>query len=427
MARIGFWGGVGIIGSTKVLIEQDGWRVLLDFGLDYLPGQGLYRSGVTPRGDVRHYLRDRLRVDGAPWLPNIYRADALGDLPLASGGDGRTAVFITHGHLDHMGLIGMLDPTVPVHASPGTVRLLTTLRAHGDDVAGGLPPLVPMEDGASLTWGPFTVTRYPVDHDVVGSSGYRVDTEDGVVAYTGDIRLHGRRSEESLRFADAVHGARALVIEGTTLSQGFRVGVRTEKQVDESFRKVLRDTPGLALATMYPRNVERIAAFLDGAAAMGRRMAFTPAVAAFLSDFLGREVPAWGEEGTAVSIDAVRDAPDRYVLVLGAADWPTMLDLPMGPGSVFIHANGEPLGPFDPTWDLLQEWLAHLHTPFWAIGTGGHATPDDLNRLVERVAPEVLFPVHSLEPDRLVAPPGTMRWLPQRGRVFELSGRRTQL
>ena len=37
MADISFWGGVGVIGSSKVLIEQDSWRVLLDMGLDFSP------------------------------------------------------------------------------------------------------------------------------------------------------------------------------------------------------------------------------------------------------------------------------------------------------------------------------------------------------------------------------------------------------
>lgn len=95
------------------------------------------------------------------------------------------------------------------------------------------------------------------------------------------------------------------------------------------------------------------------------------------------------------------------------------------PGSVFVHANGEPLGAFDPGWDVLQDWLKFLHVPFWSIGTSGHASPEDLNRLVQWVQPDILFPLHSREPDRLLPPPGTLRWLPERGgKRYPLGGYR---
>lgn len=125
-----------------------------------------------------------------------------------------------------------------------------------------------------------------------------------------------------------------------------------------------------------------------------------------------------------VSVDEVRANPHQYALDLGADQWPLLLDLPIGPGSVFVHANGEPLGVFDPRFALLQDWLQFTHTPFWAIGTGGHASPDDLNRLVEIIGPDILFPLHSQAPDRLIPLPGTLRWLPQRGgRRYDLGGR----
>lgn len=423
MARISFWGGVGVIGSSKILIEQDGWRVLLDCGLDYQPGAGLFRLGVNPRPEVHHRLRDRLRIGGAPHIPHLYRPEAVGDLSLPAGADGKTAVFISHGHLDHVGMVGHIDPAVPIFASAGTIKLLKALDEGGDSLEGGIPAFREMPPGAALEFGPFRITRYDVDHDIVGASGYAVETDNGVVAFTGDIRLHGRRGHESLQFADAVHGARALVIEGTTLTAGFRTPERSEAAVDQSFHDILLRTPGLVLLTAYPRNVERLEAFVAMADDAGRTLCWPDGQARFLEAYWGRPVASWGSERSQVSIGDIQQAPQQFVLQLPKELWPAMLDLPLGPGSVFVHANGEPLGPYDPMWDVLQDWLKHVHTPFWAIGTSGHASPDDLNRLVERVAPEILFPLHSQEPDRLIPPPGTVRWLPQRGRVFDLSGR----
>jgi ribonuclease J len=60
VARIEFWGCVGVIGSSKVLIHDGGHRVLLDLGLDIPRGSDLFRSpAALPRG---RELSARLRV-----------------------------------------------------------------------------------------------------------------------------------------------------------------------------------------------------------------------------------------------------------------------------------------------------------------------------------------------------------------------------
>jgi ribonuclease J len=418
LAEISFWGGVGVIGSSKILIEQDGWRILLDCGLDFSPGAGFFRSHVTPRPG--HILQDRLRTGGAPWISHLYRPDAVAGLDLAGGSDGRTAVFITHAHIDHIGLTGWVDPGVPLYCSPETKRVMDALAVAGDGVEGGQPTFIGMADGETIAFGPFRVTRHPVDHDVIGASGYAVETEDGVVGFTGDIRLHGRHPEKSLGFAQAIHGARAFVIEGTTLSFGFKSAQSTEIAVDEQFTRILGQTPGLVLMSLYPRNVERVESFMAIARNAGRIILWPPKMAAFFTHLGLPDVATWDES----RLDAVRSHPERYVIQLTVAEIPVLLDLPVGPGAVFVHANGEPLGVFDPDYEVLQDWLKMTHTPWWGIGTSGHASPDDLNRLVETVAPEILFPLHSQEPDRLIPPPGTVRWLPQRGgRRFSLKGR----
>lgn len=419
MATVSFWGGVGVIGSSKILVEQDGWRVLLDFGLDYTPGAGPFRAGIRPR--TGRELYDRLLTGLAPRIPHVYRSDLVEGTGLEGGTDGKTALFITHAHLDHMGLIGFVDPVLPMYASPETIRLVQALASAGDRVEGGDPVFRPLAAREPVQVGPLRVTRYDVDHDVAGASGYRVETENGVLAFTGDIRLHGRHPERSLRFAEAVRGARALVIEGTTLSMGFRNPVRTEQEVDALFEEALAQTPGLVMVSLYPRNVERVEAFSAAAARHGRSLLWPAMQARALSAWFDKEMPDWG--GPALSED-IRRHPEQFVVQLAGYDIPWMLDFDPGPGSIYVHANGEPLGAYDPLWDVLQDWLRMRHVPFWSIGTSGHASPDDLNRLVSIVHPEILFPLHSQEPDRLLPPPGVERWLPERGRFYNLAGRR---
>ncbi|AUW94798.1 MAG: MBL fold metallo-hydrolase [Sulfobacillus thermotolerans] len=415
MATIRFFGGVGVIGSSKILIEQEGWRILLDFGLDFSPGLGLFRGAVRPRPG--HELSDRLKTQMAPHIPHLYRPELLRSINnLPGGSDGHTAVFITHAHLDHIGLAGAIDPAIPIWASPETVQLMHALEISGEDSGGEWPVLRPMAAEQPIAFGPFQVTRYAVDHDIIGASGYAVETEDGVVAFSGDLRLHGRHPEQTWKFAHKVRGARALIMEGTTLSFGFQDATRTEEDVDQAFAKILAQTPGLVLATVYPRNIERVAAFIQVAREMGRTFLWPERMTQFFQA-MGLAAESWDAD----HLDPIQKHPERYIIQLTAQDWPMMLDLPMGPSATFIHANGEPLGTFDPHWTLLQDWLAVVHTSFWAIGTGGHASPDDIRALLDVIQPDILFPLHSKDPDRMLPPVGTVRWLPEKDRLYDLS------
>jgi ribonuclease J len=413
-AHFRFNGGVGVIGSTKVEIVQDGWRVLLDMG-DDIPGrEGLVRGPLrfTPGTE----LRTRLRLGEAPAIERLYRPEAVEGTGLAGGDDGRTALFITHAHLDHVGLLGWVDPSVPVYASEETVRMLDALESVGQGLAGGHIPVRTMAEGEPLEFGPFVVERWRVDHDVPGASGYLVHTDGGVVAYPGDLRLHGRHPELTERFAEKARGAAALVMEGTTLSSDPRFTVRTEHDVEAAFEAELRRTPGLVLLAAYPRDIERVTAFIEIAARCGRTVMWPPEMAAFLR--------AYGVGGIEVlDAAAVAREPARYVVQVAADRLETLLDLPVGPGASFLHANGEPLGPFQATWDLLQQWLVRLQVPFTIIGTSGHATPHDLHRVVELIAPSVLYPLHTIEPTRLLPPPGTLRVLAEYGRWYEVRRR----
>ncbi len=410
MADISFWGGVGVIGASRILIEQDGWRVLLDFGIDLTPPNAeLFQHGVALRPEYALY--DRLRTGQAPPLPHIYREDAMHGFPLPAGSDQHTAVFISHAHIDHIGLIGWIDPAIPIYSSPETARLMDALAHAGETLEGYSRTPIPVEEQHPVTFGPFRITRYPVDHNVIGASGYAVETEDGVVAFTGDIRLHGRHPELSESFARAVHGARALVIEGTTLSAGFREAPRFESTVDKLFADALRDTPGLVLMSLYHRDLERVESFLNIAKKAGRKIIWPENMATLFKTWGFHDILEFGSD---VDVATIRGNPSNFILQVTPEFLPWLLDLPVGPGSCFLHANGPP-GARNHRWDVLQEWLKFLHVPSWSIGNRGHASPDDLNQLVEWVQPDILFPLHSQEPDRIIPPPGTARWLPQRG------------
>lgn len=419
MASISFYGGVGRIGSTKLVVEQDGYRVLMDLGL-LPPGPGNMLPPAV-RLEAGRELAARLAVGEAPRLPRLYRPEGLAGPGLAGGslegeGDGRTALFVSHCHIDHMGLVGWVSPAVPIYTAPETAHMISALEAAGQPLEGGSPTLTALPEGERAQVGPMSVERVAVDHDVPGASGYLVSTDDGVVAYSGDLRLHGRHPERSLAFAERARGSAALVVEGTTLGLDPATTLVAEVAVDKAYDRVL-STPGLVLQTVYPRDIERVLAFGEIAASHGREVLWPEGLAKFLT--------AYGVPGVRVldddALGEASHAPDRYAVQVLVKDLGRLLALPIGPGSVFVHANGEPLGPFQPTWQLLHTWLGRWHVPFVPIGTSGHLTPADLDDLLWLVRPETVYPVHTADPYRLAPPAGARRVLPENGRSYRVA------
>lgn len=404
MSTVEFWGGLGVIGSSKILIRDGGHRVLLDIGLDIPAGGDLFRSPVTERPGRQ--LADRLRVGAAPRVPGLFAPEFLpaGD-PLSTP-DGETAVFLSHPHIDHVGLAGFVRNDIPLHAHADAVRLLAALAATGNGLPGREPEWRPLTAGETRRFGPIEVECVPVDHDVPGAAGYLVRTSAGTLAYTGDIRFHGRHPDRSWDFVDRAAGCQLLVTEGTTLGWPAPDGPpRADRDVADSFAAALRDTPGLVLLAMYPRDVERAHEFVELARANGRTIVWPQPVA----DFLRRVGVPGAVSWDTVTLDAVSATPSTFVVQPEPYDFPSLLDLPIGPDSIFVHANGEPLGAFDPRWAVFTDWLSTLDVPLTVIGCSGHASQDDLHHMVERIRPGVVFPIHTTEPTRLHPPAGVRR------------------
>jgi ribonuclease J len=422
VAQVEFWGGVGVIGASKVLIRDGRSQVLLDLGLDIPSGADLFRSPVTlPPG---RELAARLRAGAAPGIPGVYDPAALepGD-PLA-GPSGLAAVFLSHPHIDHCGLAGFIRRDIPVYAAPEAIALLRALHQAGEGLPGprdclaGDTAIRPVPAGEPVSVGPIRVQRLDVDHDVPGASGYQVTTTSGVLAFTGDIRFHGHHPERSWAFADAVAGCDMLVTEGTTLSFDDARPPRAEADVARDYGAALAASPDLMLQAAYPRDLDRVHALTGAAAAAGRTILWPGRVAAFLLAAGAGPAAALDEAALA----AVRDAPGRFVIQPDPAALPGLLDLPLGPASEMLHANGEPLGPFDPRWSLYTDWLAHCGVPLRHLGCSGHAYPDDLHEMVYRIRPRVVVPIHTRSPQRLHPVGGTVRLIPAHGHPYDLSG-----
>src|SRR5437762_3325221 len=103
--------------------------------------------------------------------------------------DGFRAVFLTHGHEDHIGALPHLlrETSVPVFGTPLTLALVAErLREHGLYEGADLRTIRPRD---RIEIGPFTVEPIRVTHSIVDGIGLAVGTPGGTIVHTGDFKL----------------------------------------------------------------------------------------------------------------------------------------------------------------------------------------------------------------------------------------------
>lgn len=435
MTNVTFIHGLTEIGGTFVKVETDGAICLFDFGF-----------AVANRIDPAVRLRpealaaDYARLGMLPREAGIYEPAAAAAIGVAPCGGVEKPVFffISHMHIDHMGGLDMLDPGVPVYMSADSLTLYRRLVAQNDITMRGHDRCIGIPYGESFTVGDMTVDVLPIDHDCIGASGCRIHTPNGVIAYTGDYRFHGFHPDRTRAFGEACRGADLLITEGVTVSNSDVDMLslteptepdRTEYTLLDEVETLAKNSAGLLVINYYERNVERVYNHILRFAQAGRTLVLDARLADYVAAFYpqadlhvyaptvhGRPLaPGW----KVVSRGELLANPAGYVLQLDYADSYELVDL-VPHVSVYIHADGSPLGSYDASYAKLLDLLKTLGIPYEYRSLGGHAKPYYLRWMVDTIAPRILVPLHSYRPEQVQSTKAGCRILPAPGQVITL-------
>lgn len=360
MTTLTFHGGVGEIGGNKVLLEHEGSRVFLDFGMSFGMKGAFYEEYLQPR--TNNGLRDLMELGIAPTIDGIYRGDLLrvkgiddvvreigcpdSDLwasPVMSYEDferenGRpfvAGVLISHGHLDHFQYVSLLDERIPIYCSDTTRVVIETAEALG---SGGFEYEFTVAKKRSLssakagayfpgartittepvrrdyrvlsgraTIGPFEVCSFPVDHSVPGAAAFSIAAADGrTIVYTGDLRFHGTRSDLTESFRDALRDSRpdAFVVEGTRITE---TSPDSESGVEQKCLDLVSRTRGLAMVGFAWKDITRYQTLKRVAERTGRTLVISPKLAFLLNRLRDRGeldiTPVAGEKAVRVYVE----------------------------------------------------------------------------------------------------------------------------
>lgn len=294
---ITFHGGVHEIGGNKFLLEDKDTRAFLDFGMQMGKANQYYAEYMQPR--ELNGMGDLLEFGLLPPLRGLYRQDFArhsnyGDEGEETAFDG---VLLTHAHLDHAAYVHYLRPDIPVYCTEATKIILQAIEDTGGDQeyitykekfkvyrnrnnelsrANNAEnrqeirrQINVIENLKKFTLGSLEVEPIEIDHSIPGVSGFIVQTSEGVLGYTADIRFHGRRKEDSEQFVERCSKSDLsyLLCEGTRIHES---NPRTELDVEAEVGSIIDSTPQLVVCMYPPRDLDRLLSLYNAANKAGR-------------------------------------------------------------------------------------------------------------------------------------------------------------
>lgn len=252
-----------------------------DARLVYLPlggageiGMNMYLYGWGTHGQERWIMIDVgvtfPSMDGTPGVDLIMADTQFIEERLEQ----LEAIFITHGHEDHVGALGHLWKKIG--GCPVYTRAFTGIIARHKLDSVGVPPeavtiVEPMPEMVEA--GPFKVGFLPVSHSIPEASAMVIDTPAGRVLHSGDLKLDpepqiGEPFDPDVLRDVAGDGLLALVCDSTNVFA--QTPGRSEADIIAEVAELMRTASGMVVATTFASNVARLRTLARAAANEGR-------------------------------------------------------------------------------------------------------------------------------------------------------------
>ncbi len=421
--KITFHNGILTIGGTIIEVEYEDSHIFFDFGSEYDPA-----SKVQP-SNLKELLEHKL----VPYIDNMYDKNIeLEGYKSQEQKFSNTAVFLSHMHLDHSKIINYLDPSIPLYTLKGTKSLLNTLNINNDFLfpydtkqENNTREIVGLEEDEIVEVGKISVKVIPVDHDAYGACGLLIKTPDSVISYTGDIRLHGYRKENTLKFCEESENCDVLLIEGVSVSfkeiEDEEDGIYSEDELIKEMNEVVNNNKNKQITfNYYISNIERI---LNIIKTNPRKVVLEAYYAYVLKEASGYESYYYKLDDKNYDLDPKKQIKfdellkdnNEYMWQLAELARRYFDDLQNE--GVYIHSNAVPLGPFDPSYEPFVQKFSEKDIEFITMSCSGHAHPKDLIKIIDLIKPKLLVPIHSYRPEKLYNDHGE-RLLPKRGQTI---------
>lgn len=376
-------GGLGEIGKNMTVFRYGDDIILVDAGLMFPEDDMLGIDLVIP--DITYLIENKDKVK---------------------------AIFLTHGHEDHIGalpyVLKQLD--VPVY---GTALTLGILQGRLKENGVSSESLVTIKPGDRVTVGSFRLDFIRVNHSIPDAVSIAINTPIGTIIHTGDFKIDhtpvdGQVTEFS-KFAEyGDRGVLALLADSTNAERpGF---TPSERMVGKTFDDEFRYAKNRIIVATFSSNVHRIQQVIDAAVKYDRKVAVIGRSMINVVSIAREMGYLTAPDGVLIDIDETSNyTADKIVIITTGSQGEPMSALTrmamndhkkvdIMPGdTVIISATPIPGNEklVSRTIDLLYKLGADvIYEKSNGVHVSGHASQEEIKLIHNLVRPKFFIPVH---------------------------------
>ena len=184
------------------------------------------------------------------------------------------AIFITHGHEDHLGGLPHLWAQLkkPIYARAFTATLGRLKMEEAGLARDAIRTVKPRPE--TVTAGPFQVQFVPVSHSIPESAALVIDTPAGRIVHSGDFKLDRNPivgepwDDATFEAIAAERPIKALMCDSTNVFSPLPG--RSESTLGVPLSELIAGAGGMVVATTFASNVARLKTLAEAGRAAGR-------------------------------------------------------------------------------------------------------------------------------------------------------------
>ena len=320
-------------------------------------------------------------------------------------------VLISHYHSDHVGLATRILPEIQIYMGEKSYEIYKVSNEYMGKEYLKEPKIFKAEEEFFI--GDIKITPYLCDHSAFDSYMFLLDCEGKRMLYTGDFRSNGRKSfEPLLRKLPKVD---LLITEGTNLSNN-KIGKinLTEKELEKKGIELLEGNDKPVFVLMAATNIDRIVTFYKIANAT-KRLFLLDTYAGQITATIGGNIP---NSGTFSNVRMFLTNQNKYKILenyqknkIGRKGIVNSNFMMCVRNSMKQYLENYPEGfsfegctMFYSMWEgykkqeNIKEFLEFMEekgVKIISLHTSGHADEKDFDKLIKKVEPKIIIPVHT--------------------------------
>lgn len=382
--RVFALGGLNEVGKNCYVLEKKNDIIIIDAGIKFLNSNYNLANAIIPNFEYIKKNKDKVK-----------------------------AIFISHGHEDHIGAMPYLLeilPNVPVYGSDFSLAILKQKMRNGFKLISSS-----FSDDTVISTSEFKVGFFRVTHSIPGSFGLIVEVieDESRIILTGDFKFDWTEIGEKTDIAKLAECGRKgvdLLLSDSTNSE-VKGTTPSEIKVINRLENLIFQSPGRVIITSFASNVYRLKKIIEIAKKYNKRIALLGSSLSKMMEAI-KKASLWKIDSSIfIDVESIKTFPKEKLIifctgsqgeeraVLSRLANQTYSDLKIIEGDSIILTSS-PIMDNRYNLEIINNKLYELGANIYEnnkedlLHASGHASQEDLKLMLTLVNPRYFMPFH---------------------------------